>query len=211
METLTQLAHWLVTFVQQFGYGGLFITSFLEATVVPIPSELTVIPAGYLVHQGEMNFWLVMLATTGGTIVGSLMNYYIALHVGRRFLTAYGKYFLIDQRKIDLMERFFHKHGEISMLTGRLVPGLRHVVSFPAGLGRMDLKKFTIYTGVGGAVWMFTLVCVGYFIGGNKELVHEYMPVITVAVVMTVLTMITLYVIRHRRKTKKQGASNGMA
>lgn len=193
---------WLVDFVHTLGYSGIFIMTFLESTFMPIPSEVTMIPAGYLVQQGEMNLFLVILASTLGTIGGALFNYYIALHFGRRFMYAYGKYFFFDHAKMEKLDKFFASHGEISTFTGRLVPGLRHFISFPAGLAHMDLKKFTLYTAVGGFLWMCTLVGVGYFIGGNREMLHHYMPIITSVVIGSVITMIVVYILHRRRKAK---------
>ncbi len=175
--------------------------AFLESTFVPIPSEVTMVPAGYLVHQDKMNVWLVLISSITGAIGGSLANYYIAYHYGRRFLYAYGKYLFFNHDKMEKLDKFFAAHGEVSTLTGRLVPGLRHVISFPAGLAHMDIKKFCIYTGVGGGLWMITLVLVGYLIGGNKELVRHTMPYVVGAAIVGVVVMILLYV-RHQRKIK---------
>lgn len=198
---MAALAQWLVEFVHEFGYLGIFIMAFLESTFVPIPSEVTMVPAGFLVHEGKMNFWLVFVFSTVGAVGGSLANYYIAYHYGRRFLYAYGKYLFFNHDKMDKLDKFFASHGEISTLTGRLIPGLRHVISFPAGLAHMDLKKFCIYTSIGGGIWMLTLILVGYMIGGNKELVRHTMPYVVGAVVITVLMLVFLY-IRYHRKNK---------
>lgn len=199
---MEEIARWLVEFVHQFGYFGIFIMALLESTFVPIPSEVTMVPAGFLVHEGKMNLWIVLAASTLGAVGGALLNYVIAYHYGRRFLYAFGKYMFFGHDKMEKLDRYFAVHGEISTFTGRLIPGLRHVISFPAGLAHMDLKKFCIYTGVGGGLWMATLLLVGYLIGGNPELVHAYMPYITGAVVSTVVIMVILYVRRHRRKKK---------
>jgi membrane protein DedA with SNARE-associated domain len=214
-----ELASWLVKFVHEFGYLGIFVMAFLESTFVPIPSEVTMIPAGYLIHEGKMNFWLVFLGATVGAVGGAIANYFIAYYYGRRFLYAFGKYLFFNHDKMEKLDRYFALHGEISTFTGRLIPGLRHVISFPAGLAHMDLKKFSIYTGVGGGLWMVTLILVGYLIGGNTEEVHKYMPYVTGVVVFSVAIMITLYVRRHRRKKKQMeamviaetGENNGVA
>lgn len=218
---MEELASWLVKFVHEFGYLGIFIMAFLESTFVPIPSEVTMIPAGYLIHEGKMNFWLVFVGATAGAVGGAVANYFIAYYYGRRFLYAFGKYMFFDHAKMEKLDKYFALHGEISTFTGRLIPGLRHVISFPAGLAHMDLKKFSIYTGVGGGLWMVTLILVGYLIGGNPELVHKYMPYVTGVVVFSVIVMIGLYVRSNRRKkkaleatmttTKELGETNGVA
>jgi membrane protein DedA with SNARE-associated domain len=214
VEQIHVILNFLVDFVHEFGYLGLFVMAFLESTFVPIPSEVTMVPAGYLVQQGKMDFWIVLIVSTLGCIGGAMANYLIACHYGRRFLVAYGHYMFFKQDKMAKLDHYFANHGEITTLTGRLVPGLRHVISFPAGLARMNFKKFSIYTGIGGGLWMLTLVLVGYLIGDNKELVHAYMPYITGGVVSTVMMLVVFYVLRHRSKTiltKKQVGSDGVA
>ena len=201
---MEELATWLVKFVHDFGYIGIFVMAFLESTFVPIPSEVTMIPAGYLVHEGKMDVWLVLFASIAGAVGGAVANYFIAYHYGRRFLYAFGKYMFFDHTKMEKLDKYFALHGEISTFTGRLIPGLRHVISFPAGLAHMDLKKFSLYTGVGGGLWMATLVLVGYLIGGNTEQVHKYMPYVTGIVIFSVAILLTLYVRRYRSKKAAQ-------
>jgi membrane protein DedA with SNARE-associated domain len=196
---------WLVEFVHALGYPGVFVMTFLESTFVPIPSEVTMIPAGYLVQQGHWNLWAVLALSISGTICGSLAMYFVASMLGRRFLLAYGKYMLFAHDKMEKLDRYFSSHGEISIFTGRLIPGVRHVISFPAGLAHMDLKKFTLYTGIGGGLWMTTLIIIGYVIGDRKELVKQYMPYITVIFLAAVVLMIAIYVVRHRRKAGQHG------
>jgi len=205
------LAQWLVEFVHGFGYTGIFIMTFLESTFVPIPAELTMVPAGYLVSQQEMNGVLVLIIAIVGSIAGSVTNYFIAYHYGRRFLYAYGKYLFFSHEKMEKLDKFFASHGEISTLTGRLVPGLRHFISFPAGLAHMNLKKFSTYTGVGSGLWMAILVLLGYVIGGNKELVRHYMPYVTALALIGVVIMVMLYIRHHRRKTANTEAADGVA
>jgi membrane protein DedA with SNARE-associated domain len=202
------LAEWLVETVQGFGYVGLFITMFFGNALVPIPVEAIMIPAGYLVEQGEMNMGAVMASTIAGDILGSLFSYFIALHFGRRFLYAYGKYFFFTRERIEKLDKFFASHGQISVLTGRLMPGLRHFMAFPAGLSHMDVRKFVVYTGVGGGLWMATLLLVGYLIGGNKELVKHDMPYIETGIIICVVTMIIAYIRRHRRREREK--ANGI-
>lgn len=200
MSSLEKIGQWLVDFVHDFGYLGIFIMSFLESTFVPIPSEVTMVPAGVLVQQGHMNFWIVVIMATLGAVAGSLFNYYLAYYLGRRFFYAYGKYFFFTHEKIDKIDKFFSNHGDISTFTGRLIPGVRHFIAFPAGLGHMDLKKFCIYTGLGSAIWMTILTVLGYLIGDNKELVHKYIPYISGALLVAVVILVAFYISHHRRK-----------
>jgi membrane protein DedA with SNARE-associated domain len=207
---MESFAEWLVEFVDGFGYFGIFIMTFAESTFVPIPAEVTMIPVGYLAQRGDMNFVLAFLISIAGTMSGSLFNYWIAMHYGRRFLKAYGRYMLFPTEKMEKMERYFKSHGEISIFTGRLIPGLRHFISFPAGLAHMQLKKFCFYTTLGGGIWMFTLMMVGYLIGGNKKMVKHSMPYITGIAILLVVTSVVLYIRQHRKNLKKE-QSNGLA
>lgn len=200
--------HWLVEFVHHFGYAGIFIMSFLESTFVPLPSEVTLVPAGVLVQQGHMNFWLVISLATAGAVAGSLFNYYLAYYLGRKFFFKYGKYFFFPHDKIEKLDEFFSSHGDVSTFTGRLIPGVRHFIAFPAGLAHMHLKKFCIYTGLGSAIWMTILTLVGYLIGDNKELLHKLMPYITAGVVALVVIGVVVYVWRHRVRKAAETAQN---
>ena len=148
---------WLMHIIETLGYPGVFIMSALESTFLPIPSEATLIPAGYLIHQGTWNGPLVFALAVTGTLAGSLTNYAIAYYCGRYVLVKYGKYLLMDEAKLAYMESYFVKHGSLSIFLGRLVLGVRHFISFPAGLAKMDLKKFCLYTGLGGGIWTLIL------------------------------------------------------
>ncbi len=194
---------WLVEFVHQAGYIGVFIMTFLESTFVPIPAELTMIPAGYLAYQGKMHVGLVFLVSVFGTIAGSLANYWLAMHFGRKFLDRYGAYFFLKPDKLEKIDRYFASHGEVSIFTGRLIPGLRHFISFPAGLARMDLRKFCFYTAVGGGIWMGVLIGLGYLIGGNEEQVHHYVHVATYMAFGAVIGIGGFYIWRHRKAVAK--------
>ena len=199
---IEQVIHWLVVLVDQLGIAGIFVMTFLESTFVPIPSEMTMIPAGYLVQQGKMDLIVVFMASVLGTLGGSYFNYWIAKHFGRRLFVRFGKYFLMPAEKLESMERFFFSHGPISIFTGRLIPGVRHCISFPAGLARMDLKKFLLYTGCGGALWMSALLALGYFIGANQERAAQYVPLLKLSVVAAVVVLVAGYFLHHRRSKR---------
>jgi membrane protein DedA with SNARE-associated domain len=205
---MEHLVIWLVNTVQGLGYIGLFLLMFFGNALVPIPVEAILIPAGYLVQQGEMNLVAVIASVMVGDICGSLFSYYVALYFGRKFLYAYGKYLFFTHERIEKLDKFFASHGQISVLTGRLIPGLRHFMAFPAGLSHMNVKRFVLYTGVGGGLWMLTLIGVGYLIGGNKELVRHYMSYIEVAVIIGVGVMVIAYIYHHRKNTRR--AANGL-
>ncbi len=191
--------HWLVHFIETLGYPGVFLMSALESTFLPIPSEATLIPAGYLIHQGVWNGPLVFFLAVAGTMTGSLANYAIAYFCGRYVLVRYGKYFLMTEEKLLKMEGYFIKHGPLSIFLGRLVLGVRHFISFPAGLAKMDLKLFSLYTALGGGIWTFILLALGYMIGDNKELVMSVMPALKIGFILAVGGVGFLYWRKHRR------------
>lgn len=202
MEWLHEAANWLVDFVKHLGYFGIFIMTFIESTFVPIPAEVTMIPAGYLVQKGEMDFVITMLAAITGTVGGAYFNYWLAKRFGRDLFKRYGKYLMMNDLKLAKLEKFFEKHGAISTFTGRLLPGIRHYISFPAGLARMKLSTFCIYTALGGGIWMFCLLLLGYYIGENKALLTVYMPYIKVAIFSLLAVVGVIYwhrKIRHRK------------
>lgn len=192
---------WVVDVIEMLGYFGIFVATFLESTFVPLPSEVTVIPVGFLVSQGKMHLGLAYLASFAGTMAGSLFSYWVAVKWGRTLLVRYGKYFFMDEDKLRGVENYFASHGPISIFTGRLIPGIRHFISFPAGLAKMSLKSFVIYTAMGGGMWMAVLLLAGYLIGNNKEMLHEYMPIISWSVFGSAIALIVLYVWRQKRKT----------
>lgn len=162
---MNHIIHTIVDAVGSFGYAGIFIMMFLESSFFPFPSEVAMIPAGYLVYRGEMNMYLALLAGAGGSLAGALFNYYLALYFGRGFLLKYGKYFFFTPKTMDKMDSFFQKHGEISTFLGRLIMGVRQYISLPAGLARMNIIKFSFYTTLGATIWISILAVFGYYVG----------------------------------------------
>lgn len=200
MEWIDEAIAWLVELVHHMGYLGIFVMTFVESTFVPIPSEATMIPAGYLVHQGKMAFIPVLICSTLGTVAGAYFNFWLARRFGRGLFIRYGKFFLMTPKKLEKLERFFANHGSISTFTGRLIPGIRHYISFPAGLANMDVRKFLGYTTLGGFIWMNVLIWLGYFIGKNEGEINHYVPMIKLAMVAVVALIIIVYVRLHARK-----------
>lgn len=206
MEWVHEFVAWLVDFVHHLGYFGIFLFTFVESTFVPIPAEVTMIPAGYLVQQGKMEFIPVLLASIVGTVGGAYFNYWLAKRFGRDLFIRYGKYLMMNDAKLAKLENFFAKHGAASTFTGRLIPGVRHYISFPAGLAKMNLKSFLTYTAAGGAIWMVVLVCLGYFIGENEEVATKYLPLTKLAILSTLALAGFIYVRRAMRKSKAEAA-----
>jgi len=182
------------------GYPGIFILMFVESTFIPLPSELVIPPAGYLISQSQMGWTGVVLSGTAGSVFGALFNYAIAVFLGRPFILKYGRYFGVSQKHFEKGEKFFLKHGTISTFIGRLILGVRHYISFPAGLWRMHLGKFCFYTAFGAAVWVWILAYIGYFVGNNQEKIMEVSRQWTVYIVIACVLLIVLYMLWHKRK-----------
>ena len=195
------IVNFIVETIGSLGYVGIFILMFLESTVFPIPSEVVMIPAGYLAYKGEMNIYIVILLGVLGSLGGALFNYYFALKFGRTFLLKYGKYFLVSEETIRKTELFFKDHGHISTFSGRLIPGLRHYISLPAGLAKMNLFVFCLYTTLGAALWVVILTLLGYFLGGNEALIKEYLRYLIVGLLVS-LTILGFWYYKKVKKTK---------
>jgi membrane protein DedA with SNARE-associated domain len=191
---------WILATVLDWGYTGIFILMMLESTVLPVPSELVLIPAGYLAHQGHMSLGLIMLASTAGCLAGASINYYFALWVGRPFLERWGRYFFVRHELLHKTDAFFARHGAVSTFTGRLIPGIRHLISLPAGLTRMNIAAFAFYTCLGAGLWSLVLTLFGYFLGGNEALIKEYQHFITAGVIAFVTLVIAGYWWWNRRR-----------
>lgn len=201
---MEDFVHELVHFVESFGYFGIFIMTFVESSFVPVPAEITMIPAGYLVHEGKMSFIGVLLASTGGTVAGAYFNYWIALKYGRNLLLHYGKYFFLTEEKLKKIDIYFVEHGAISVFTGRMLPGIKHYISFPAGLARMNTNRFLMYTALGGGIWMFILLLTGYLIGANKHLLDENLIYVKLGVFAAMITLIAVYILYRRYRKKNR-------
>ena len=186
--------------VDGMGYTGIVILMALESSLIPFPSEVIVPPAGYLAAQGKMNIYLVILSGTAGTLLGALVNYYIAAYMGRGLLKKYSKYFLLDDEKLDKVDVFFAKHGEITTFTGRLIPVIRQYIPFPAGLARMGLPKFCFFTGLGAGIWIMVLAWVGYVVGNNPELIHGRLVLYSLIMLVFVALLIGCYIYFHKKR-----------
>jgi len=197
------LIQWLLATIGAMGYPGILLLMAMESSIIPVPSELVMPPAGYLVYQGKMNMALVILCGTVGSLVGAYANYFVSHYLGRPLIIKYGKYVLIPQAKFEKVERFFLQHGEISTFIGRLLPVIRHLISIPAGVAGMNHLKFTLYTLLGAGIWCTILTLIGYAIGENQKLIIQYSHQALVWVVLFSVVLVALYVWRQRRKGRK--------
>ncbi len=195
------LIQWIVQTVGHLGYPGIILLMFLESSFfIPFPSEVVMVPAGYLAYKGEMNFAAVVICGIIGSLLGALINYYLAIKLGRPLLLRYGQYVMFSEATLQKMEDFFSRHGHISTFTGRLIPGVRQYISLPAGLAKMDLGLFSFYTALGSGIWMLVLAMVGYYIGDNETLVRAYLQEIVLYTLLLCAFGIGIYWYFNRHK-----------
>lgn len=195
-----ELITWLVNIIGSLGYPGIFILMTIESSAFPFPSEVIMVPAGYLVQKGQMNMALVILFGTAGSLAGAYINYFAARHLGRPLLLKYGRHVFLTEEKYAKAEKYFQDHGEISTFIGRLLPGVRQLISLPAGLAGMNHAKFSLYTILGAGIWVTVLTSIGYFVGANQELITKYSRQAVIGVIIVSAVIIVLYVRNHRKK-----------
>lgn len=195
---------WLVQTIGSMGYPGIFLLMAMESSVIPIPSELVMPPAGYLAQQGQMNMALAILCGTAGSLIGAYANYFAARFLGRPLILKYGKYVFITEEKFAKVETFFLRHGEISTFIGRLLPVIRHLISLPAGLAGMNHLKFCTYTLLGAGIWVTVLTSIGYFIGSNQDLIMKYSHHALGIVLLVSSIIVVIYVKMQKRNGAPQ-------
>lgn len=202
---LERLALWLVDTIGGLGYPGIVVLMAVESSVLPLPSELVMPPAGYLAFKGRMDPWLALACGVLGSTIGAYANYWVAARLGRWVFVRYGKWVLLSEQSLARTETFFARHGEIATFLGRLFPVIRHLISIPAGLARMRLARFFAYTAAGAGIWCTVLLVVGWLIGAagqalSREAVEVYTHRAILVMVPAAVLILAAYVIRHRRR-----------
>lgn len=204
------------TLLNNLNYPAILFLMMLESTVIPVPSELVVSPAAYHAAGGGLNIWLVILFATIGADIGASINYFVALYVGRpviyRFANSrWGRLCLLNQEKVEKSERYFYEHGIVATLTGRLLPGIRHLISIPAGLSKMHYGQFILYTTIGAGAWNCILAALGWYLHSIvpeeqlNDKIMEYGEYIKFFILGIVTSVAIYYAIRYViRKKKKQ-------
>ena len=205
-SALSSFTAWLVETIGVMGYTGITALMFLESSFFPFPSEVVMPPAGYLAWKGEMSLWAVIAAGTGGSVLGALFNYWVAVRLGRPLLLKYGKYFFVSEESVEKAEKFFARHGHVSTLAGRLVPVIRQYISLPAGIARMPLGVFTAFTALGAGVWVVALTFLGYLLGEHQSLLAQYLHLITMACVGAAVLVAAGYALWLRLRHRASGA-----
>ena len=208
---LGNLIRWLIETVSTLGYPGIVVLMAIESSVLPLPSELVMPPAGYLAAQGRMDPFLAVAAGTLGSILGALVNYYLAIWIGEPVLRRFGKYVLISDKSLTRTQTYFARHGEISTFVGRLLPVIRHLISIPAGLARMNLGKFALFTALGAGIWCSVLTYIGWFVGTHEAQIKEISyqaranEVVLKYILPGLVVVIVAYLIWHRRRGRRAG------
>jgi membrane protein DedA with SNARE-associated domain len=207
--------NFISSLLSNLNYGTILFLMLLESTVVPVPSEFVVTPAAYHAAGGHLDVFLVILFATIGADLGASINYVVAYYVGRpviyRFANSkWGKMCLLNQEKVEKSEKYFDDHGIVATLTGRLIPGIRHLISIPAGLAKMNYWKFLLYTTIGAGVWHGILASLGWYLhtivpeDQLNDKITEYAEYIKLVIVGLVVIAIGYFVIQHLIKRKNK-------
>lgn len=199
------IINFLLAFSQKMGYAGIVFLMTIESTFFPLPSELVIPPAAYLAQKGEMNVFFIIIAGVIGSLIGASINYIIAFTLGRKIIYSLAnhklaKLLLISEEKVKISENYFLKHGNISTFLGRLIPGIRHLISIPAGFSKMKLSSFIFYTLLGSTVWNCILAASGYYFGSNQELLlsyYEEYEIIIYSILAIIILVALIYYIKN--------------
>ena len=200
--------NWITSLLSNLNYGTVYLLMLLESTVVPVPSELVVAPAAYHSAAGHLNIWLVVLFATLGAMTGATINYLAGYYLGRPIIYKFansrvGHLCLLNQSKVEKSEKYFDDHGMVATITGRLIPGIRHLISIPAGLAKMNYWKFLLYTTIGAGAWHAILAVLGWYLHDIvpeeqlNDKILEYGESIKVVICLIVAIALVYFIIRY--------------
>jgi membrane protein DedA with SNARE-associated domain len=193
------LSNFIITAIERLGYYGIFMGMGLGSACIPIPSEIIMPFSGYIAWEGKLNIIGVIFVGAFGCLAGSLLTYSVGRCGGRPFLEKYGRYVLIRKREIERAHEWFERHGEMAIFLSRMLPVIRAFISLPAGIAKMDVKKFSVYTFFGSLPWCFALAYAGVMLGQNWKELGNALESLGIIVLLGVITILG-YVI-YRRKT----------
>jgi len=197
------LASIVIGLISTLGYFGVFLAMTIESACIPLPSEIIMPFSGYLVYQGQFNFWFVGIVGAFGNLAGSLIAYWVGLKGGRPFIEKYGKWVLISRHDLDMAERWFAKYGRSTVFFSRLLPVIRTFISFPAGMTRMNLKTFSLYTFAGALPFSLLLTYIGYKLGENWDTIGGYFNKLDLLIGAILIIGIVWYIRRHIKNLKR--------
>lgn len=196
-KIITILASFIIGGISLMGDFGVGLMMAIESACIPLPSEIIMPFSGYLVAKGELTLLSVTLAGSIGSVVGSVFAYWVGARGGRNFILKYGKYFLVTKHDLDLADRFFNKYGSSAIFFSRMMPVIRTFISLPAGIAKMDFKKFVIYTFLGSVPWCFGLAYIGKKMGDNWDTLGTYFHKFDFAIGMILLAGLAWFIWRH--------------
>ena len=219
-EILIEHIEWAVNYAYLWGFLMVFILMTVESSFIPFPSEVIMIPAAFLASRGELTFGnpvidlcIVLICGLAGSLAGAYINYYLAMRLGRPFLYRYGKFFFIKPNVLTRAEEVFLDYGEVATFICRLLPGIRQLISLPAGISKMPLSKFSLYTGLGAGIWSLVLIGIGYYFGSMSvdmsyaDLVYKGKAVISdhfIWVIVFIAAVLAVYLFIHHRVMKSK-------
>lgn len=204
---IQQVEKW---YEENMNYFSITVLMTIESSFIPFPSEVVIPPAAYIASKPDshLNIFLVVLFGTLGALIGAFINYGLAIWLGRPIMykiadSKFGKLMLLSSEKIQKAEKYFNDHGKTSTFVGRLIPGIRQLISLPAGLARMNLVSFTIYTALGATLWNAILALLGYVAHGQADLIDKYSHELSYAILGLIALIAIYYGIKFLRKRKK--------
>lgn len=207
LTLLEKIENW---YEKNMGYGAITALMAVESSFVPFPSEIVVPPAAYIASQPDsnLNIFLVVLFATLGALIGALINYFLAIYLGRPIIyklaaSKLGRFLLLSPEKIAKAEVYFNKKGNISTFVGRLIPGIRQLISIPAGLSKMNLANFMLYTFLGAGIWNAVLALLGYLAHGQKDLIDKYSHELSIVILIVLMAVVLFFVVKWLRTRKK--------
>ena len=207
LSLLKKVENW---YSENMNYTTITLLMTAESSFIPFPSEIVIPPAAYIASdpESDLNIFLVVLFGTIGALIGAYINYFLALWLGRPIVYKFadsrlGRFFLLSKEKVVKAETYFNNHGKTSTFIGRLIPGIRQLISIPAGLAKMNFLAFSIYTFIGAMIWNIILAALGYLAHGQKDLIDKYNKELSIAIVVIVVLVILFFIIRKLIKRKK--------
>jgi len=200
---LSTVANWIMNVISSTGNLGVVLLMAIESANIPLPSEIIMPFAGFLVSKGVLNLWWVSLAGGVGCVIGSIASYYLGYWGGRPLIEKYGKYILISHHDLDLSDKWFAKYGEITVFIGRLLPVVRTFISFPAGIAKMHFYRFIIYSFIGSFIWSLFLAYIGVKLGENWESIRKYFHGLDWVILALIIIGLVWYIARHIKNSSK--------
>ncbi len=197
------IAEWFLEVIDTIGYLGIFLAMFIEGIITPIPSEVIMPFAGYLAAEGKFNIVLVILVGSFGAVLGSTVAYYLGYVLGRGFIRRYGKYFGLKEEHIDKAHEWFEKWGSAAIFIGHSLPGARSIISIPAGIAKMDIRFFMIFTFAGAMVWNTFLALLGFYLGEKVFELAETFEFFDILVIGSLITIVVVYFLWKRNKNRE--------